>query len=98
VTVHPRSPRGKKRKEAGRERGRGRVVEGTRGTQGSKGARENARRRGREEDQRGGEHGRPPTSGDGKVSGSTFPKRRWRLNLTARRYDAARDPASRSRP
>lgn len=31
---------------------------------------------------------------DGKVLGSTFPKRRWRLNLTMPRVIAARDPAS----
>lgn len=37
---------------------------------------------------------RARASGDGKVLGSTFPKRRWRLNLTVPRVIAARDPAS----
>lgn len=45
------------------------------------------------EDKRGND-GLPARSGDGKVLGSTFPKRRWRLNLTVPRVIAARDPVS----
>lgn len=41
-----------------------------------------------------GRQARSLASGDGKVLGSTFPKRRWRLNLTVPRVIAARDPAS----
>jgi len=56
--------------------------------------REGRRERGTEREE---SDGRLPTrwwgrGGRGKVLGSTFPKRRWRLNLTVPRVIVARDP------
>lgn len=99
--VHPRSPA-----KGGKGKSRGRTA-GDAGTRWD--AREERTRRRqmtREEERRrrrgwggGGGRGRErgttaDPSGDGKVLGSTFPKRRWRLNLTVPRVTAAHDPAS----